>query len=302
MAFDDKTGCPDIPALIQERYSQMSRTQQRIGDYILNHTDTICFQSLKQTAAAAGTTEATVLKFCNQLGYSGFLQFKRELQSYVKQRMSPQETLAASLRVAQHEPQIYHRIIETEKRALSLTYAATTPENLEVFVSALRQAGRVFVVGQHVSEVVARSLTAKLRRIGVETYLVDVNDYYDVEQAAVCAREDDLFVMISFPTYSPKVRALVEYLGGLGIKMVSITDRYSSPIAAYSAAVLVCNSDHEVFYNSITAAVSLGSMIASSLALSDPDRFDAYRKKSNTFYAAFRESVVRYRTEQDDMF
>ena len=47
----------EIKNLIQERYGRMSRTQRRIGDYILNHTDTVCFQSLKQTAAAAESRE-----------------------------------------------------------------------------------------------------------------------------------------------------------------------------------------------------------------------------------------------------
>ena len=35
MTIDEINGCPDIPALIQERYGRMSRTQRRIGDYIL---------------------------------------------------------------------------------------------------------------------------------------------------------------------------------------------------------------------------------------------------------------------------
>ena len=83
-----------------------------------------------------------MLKFCGQLGFSGFLHFKRELQDYVKQRMSPNETFAATLRQARHEPQIYERIIETEKRSLDLTYSAADPENLEAFVSALPQASR----------------------------------------------------------------------------------------------------------------------------------------------------------------
>lgn len=301
MALDNKNGICDVPALIMDRYDRMSRTHRRIGDYVLNHADAVCFQSLRQTAAAAGTTEATVLKFCGQLGFSGFLHFKRELQGYVKQRMSPNETLSASLHAARQEPGIRQRIIETEKQSLELTYAAVTPESLDTFVSVLRQAERVFVVGHHISELVARGLLRKLQRVGVETYLVDINHYYDVEQAAVFAREGDLFVLISFPAYSPKVRSLAEYLGNAGIATACITDRYSSPIAARASAVLVCNSDHELFYNSVTAAVSLVSMIGAALALAEPERVEAYQKRTDDFYRAYREGAARYRTEQDDM-
>lgn len=301
MALENKNGICDVPALIESQYDRLSRTHRRIGDYVLNHTDAVCFQSLKETAAAAGTTEATVLKFCGQLGFTGFLHFKRELQGYVKRRMSPNETLSASLHAARREPGIHRRIIETEKQSLDLTYAAATPENLEAFVSALRRADRVFVVGHHISELVARSLVRKLQRVGVESCLVDINNYYDVEQAVVFSREGDLFVLISFPTYSPKVRSLAEYLGGAGIATACITDRYSSPIAARASAVLVCNSDHELFYNSVTAAVSLVSMIAAALALAEPERVEAYQKRTDDFYRAYREGAARYRTEQDDM-
>ena len=211
--MENKNGGCDIPTLIKSQYDHLSRTHRRIGDYVLNHADAVCFQSLKQTAAAAGTTEATVLKFCGQLGFTGFLHFKRELQGYVKQRMSPNETFSASLHAARQEPEIRRRIIETEKQSLDLTYSAATPERLDAFVSALCRAGRVFVVGHHISELIARSLALKLQRVGMESCLVDINNYYDVERAVVFAREGDLFVLISFPTYSPKVRSLAEYLG-----------------------------------------------------------------------------------------
>lgn len=298
--MENKNGGCDIPTLIKSQYDHLSRTHRRIGDYVLNHADAVCFQSLKQTAAA-GTTEATVLKFCGQLGFTGFLHFKRELQGYVKQRMSPNETFSASLHAARQEPEIRRRIIETEKQSLDLTYSAATPERLDAFVSALCRAGRVFVVGHHISELIARSLALKLQRVGMESCLVDINNYYDVERAVVFAREGDLFVLISFPTYSPKVRSLAEYLGSAGIAMACITDRYSSPIAAHASAVLVCNSDHELFYNSVTAAVSLASMVGAALALAEPERAEACQKRKDDFYRAYREGAARYRTEQDDM-
>lgn len=301
VALENKNGGCDIPTLIKSQYDHLGRTHRRIGDYVLNHADAVCFQSLKQTAAAAGTTEATVLKFCGQLGFTGFLHFKRELQGYVKQRMSPNETFSASLHAARQEPEIRRRIIETEKQSLDLTYSAATPERLDAFVSALCRAGRVFVVGHHISELIARSLALKLQRVGMESCLVDINNYYDVERAVVFAREGDLFVLISFPTYSPKVRSLAEYLGSAGIAMACITDRYSSPIAAHASAVLVCNSDHELFYNSVTAAVSLASMVGAALALAEPERAEACQKRKDDFYRAYREGAARYRTEQDDM-
>ena len=86
-------------------------------------------------------------------------------------------------------------------------------------------------------------------------------------------------------------QALVDYLGKAGRRMVCITDRYSAPIAARAAAVLVCNSDHELFYNSITAAASLVNVVASLLVMRDTERFEAHRRKSEEFRMLFREGA-----------
>ena len=53
----------------------------------------------------------------------------------------------------------------------------------------------------------------------------------------------------------------------------------------------MCNSDHELFYNSITAAASLVNVVASLLVMRDTERFEAHRRKSEEFRRLFRESA-----------
>lgn len=298
MALTENKGDNDIFTKIREHYGEMSKTQRRIADYFLEHADVACFQSLKETAAAAQTTEATILKFCSRVGYDGFLQFKRELQEYIKLLMSPNEKIGFRIRTAQDNKHLLERVIETEKRCLDLTFNYLVPANLEAFVSAIQEAKRVWVVGHRVSEAVARYLVVRLQQVGIRAAEVDVQSLYEAEQVAVHADQDDLFIIISFPYYASQTRALVEYLGQAGIKMVCITDRYSSPVAAYSSAVLVCNSDHEVFYNSITAAVSLVSVIAAYLVMANPEHFENYRSRIERFDENFLENDRKYQEEQ----
>ena len=298
MALTETKAENDIFTRIREHYDEMSKTQRRIADYFLEHADVACFQSLKETAAAAQTTEATILKFCARLGYDGFLQFKRELQEYIKLLMSPNEKIGFRIRSAQDSKHLMERIIETEKRCLDLTFNYLVPANLEAFASAIEQAKRVWVVGHRVSEAVARCLVVRLQQVGVWASEVDVQNLYEAEQVAVHATQDDLFIIISFPYYASQTRALVEYLGKAGIRMVCITDRYSSPVAAYASAVLVCNSDHEIFYNSITAAVSLVSVIAAYLVMANPKKFEDYRSRIEQFDDSFLSNDRKFQEEQ----
>lgn len=87
----------DIMETIRARYSEISSVQKRIADYCLEHPDAASFQKLREFAQTTHTTDATVLKFCSNMGCQGFLAFRRQLQEYVRMRLSPNEKVRMSL-------------------------------------------------------------------------------------------------------------------------------------------------------------------------------------------------------------
>lgn len=289
----------DIFLRIRSNYKEMSRTQKKIADYFLRNADKVCFQSLKEIASGTETTEATILRFCNRIGYNGFLQFKRELQEHVKLLMSPNEKISIALRNARSDENtnICERIIEQEKQSLDAMSNPMFLDNLKVFVEEIRNAEHVMVVGHYISETVALYLTQRLRQAGIAARSVDVKNIYEVEQAVIQAMEKDLFILISFPYYSTQTLALIDYLRTTKIRMVSITDRYTSPIAVGSKAVIVCSTNQEIFYNSITAAISAVNILTSALIVSAPERFEIQRRKKDEFNRCFWESERRYSEE-----
>ena len=70
----------DIMETIRARYSEVSSVQKRIADYCLEHPDKASFQTLREFAQTTHTTDATVLKFCSNMGCQGFLAFRRQIQ------------------------------------------------------------------------------------------------------------------------------------------------------------------------------------------------------------------------------
>lgn len=73
----------DIMETIRARYSEVSSVQKRIADYCLEHPDAASFQTLREFAQTTRTTDATVLKFCSNMGCQGFLAFRRQLQEII---------------------------------------------------------------------------------------------------------------------------------------------------------------------------------------------------------------------------
>ena len=79
----------DLLAEIKTQYDTFGKARRQISDIILENPAKCCFLSLKEFAAAANTTEVTVLKYCRDLGISSFVELKKALQGYMLTWISP---------------------------------------------------------------------------------------------------------------------------------------------------------------------------------------------------------------------
>ena len=145
----------DIMETIRARYSEVSSVQKRIADYCLEHPDAASFQTLREFAQTTHTTDATVLKFCSNMGCQGFLAFRRQLQEYVRMRLSPNEKVRMSLARSTDANDTCRKIIDGEKRGLDMTFQYLDMESFMQIVYRLNHARRIFVVGHHLTRIVA---------------------------------------------------------------------------------------------------------------------------------------------------
>ena len=263
----------DIMETIRSRYSEVSSIQKRIADYCLEHPDKASFQTLREFAQTTHTTDATVLKFCSNMGYHGFLAFRRQLQEYVRMRLSPNEKVRMSLARSTDVNDTCRKIIDGEKRGLDMTFQYLDTESFMQIVSRMNHARRIFVAGHHLTRIVAEFFLYQLKRIGREAHLVDTSDKKQTCDQLVHATKEDVFVLISIPLYAELTIQLAQHLRQAGITCISITDSLTSPVAQACDMSLSCNTEHDVFYNSVTSMIAMIEVLASGLLLSDRERF-----------------------------
>lgn len=163
----------DIMETIRARYSEVSSVQKRIADYCLEHPDAASFQTLREFCTGQrSTTDATVLKFCSNMGCQGFLAFRRQLQEYVRMRLSPNEKVRMSLARSTDANDTCRKIIDGEKRGLDMTFRYLDMESFMQIVYRLNHARRIFVAGHHLTRIVADFFLYQLKRIGREAHLL----------------------------------------------------------------------------------------------------------------------------------
>lgn len=263
----------DVMETIRARYSEVSSVQKRIADYCLEHPDKASFQTLREFAQTTHTTDATVLKFCSNMGCQGFLAFRRQLQEYVRMRLSPNEKVRMSLARSTDANDTCRKIIDGEKRGLDMTFQYLDMESFMQIVYRLNHARRIFVVGHHLTRIVADFFLYQLKRIGREAHLVDTSDKKKTCDRLLHATKEDVFVLISIPVYAELTIQLAQHLREAEITSISITDSLTSPVAQACEMSLTCNTEHDVLFNSVSSMIAMIEVLTSGLLLSDRERF-----------------------------
>ncbi len=268
----------DILSDIKASYPTLSNTQMRIAIYITSNPETACFLSLKELAETLHITQVTIVSFVKKLGYKSFVDFKKELQAHIRKWLSPNDRVKQAVSGISDEHNVIEKVIAKETESLQQTFAAISPAEIHKAALLLRNAKNIFIIGHGISEPIALFTEQRLQQLGIMVELLDILDLDLMAYWLDKADKDSVFIVISFPVYYKGTVAVTNYLVSKGIKHIAISDRFSSPIAENADVALVCNNDDAIFYNSITAAISLVNLICSVLALEIRDCFDQYQK------------------------
>jgi DNA-binding MurR/RpiR family transcriptional regulator len=69
-------------------YDLLTRSQKRIADYIVGHSQAIAFLTVDEMAARLGVNPSTVVRFCCRLGLNGFPGLQGCMRRLVRGQLS----------------------------------------------------------------------------------------------------------------------------------------------------------------------------------------------------------------------
>lgn len=257
----------DILQHIRQFYPTLSRSQKAIADYILQHPEDVCFSSLKEFTEAVHTTEVTVVNFTRKIQINSYLALKKELQAYIRMRLSPNDKLYRAVGGIVDRGGVYRDCVENEQAALAYTFDNLKGEDIEACVSQIKQASHIYVLGFDSSLPVATFMLMRLHYLGFPTTQLTFAKPERLLLALERVEENSLFVLISFPVHASPMINLAEVLNRRKLPTIVITDQATAPVVQPSSTVLTCSTDDLLFYNSITAPISLVNLLCTLLAV-----------------------------------
>lgn len=225
MASDNKT-TPAIVLKIKEMIPTLSKSEQQVARYIIDHPEEVITLSVAALAEAAEVSDPTVVRACRSLGFTGYQDLKVTLtQSIVTPLQSVHEEIAPNDSMQTIITKIFNSTIHT----LNYTHDTLVPADLQKAADMLASARRIYIFGLGASGPIASDLQHKLLRLGF-----DASVYVDAHLQAIATAyvgKDDIIVAISHSGSSRIVMSNLRHAHKNGAKIIGITSIGRSPLS-----------------------------------------------------------------------
>ncbi len=259
----------EIRTHIHEHYPGLSRNQKKVADYFIENFDKIPFNSVQDLAKATGASVASVVRFTQSIGFSGFSEIR--------------DTVANSLQSQLENNKKFPLIQNSELDNLLITVAnqdiKNINETLQIInaadfkeaVTMIHKARRVYTAGLGISYLLSQILAYQLMQVGIGATCYNHNFTTFLEQALLMIK-DDLMILLSFPPYSTETIELAKAAHNKGSKVIAITNKPAAPASFYADKTLVVKSKNLLYTNSIAAVSVLINAISTECAIQNREK------------------------------
>ncbi|MBB6217148.1 DNA-binding MurR/RpiR family transcriptional regulator [Anaerosolibacter carboniphilus] len=246
-----------IIEIIKNHFSNLSNKQQSIARYLTRNKSKIAFMSLKELSSELKVSEVTILNFCKAIGVDSFIELKKEFQTLIKEELQVPAKMRSSLEELESLEDAVRNTIQLQRMNFDKILANNSIEVLYQASQLIQKSKTVYLCGLGVSSLVCDFLYPRLKTLLIDVKTLDLDDINILSNDLIRATKEDLFILISFPIYSSQIIRLAQYLSANEFKYIAITDSQQSPIAQNADIILKAENQSLVFYNFISATITL---------------------------------------------
>ena len=245
----------DLMRLIQSRFPRLSKGQKLIAEYILKSYDKAAFMTAAKLGVSVGVSESTVVRFANELGFSGYPKLQKALQELIKNKLTTVQRLELSNDYIS-EGYALKGVLKADMENIRATLEKINYNTFEDVVKKIFEAKRIYIIGLRSSTALAEFLGFYLNIILQNVRTVG-NGISDIFEQMINVEEGDLVIGIGFPRYASRTIDALAFAQDRGAKVVAITDSLLSPLAAKAAYSLIAQSNMASFVDSLVAPLSV---------------------------------------------
>lgn len=207
--------------LLNKNKSNLTKSEIKLANYIATHAERVIYDSIRSLGKATDTSDATIIRLCKKLGFSGFSKLKIFLA---------QESMAQKAPSSNNEKKpFYADSANLLINSISKTENLLVPDNLLTAVKFLSKAQQVYLFGVGHSGESAKDFAKTWLRIGLIAH-AEVDPHIQVQISSLLSQKDVL-VGLSLSGHTKDTFDSLKLAKKNGAKIITISNDLSSPIA-----------------------------------------------------------------------
>ena len=277
-----------VSARIAAAFPHLSRGQKQIARFVVDNEYFVAFASAADVAQKVGVSTATVVRFCQALGYEGYPYLQAAIRQRFPHSAATVQKIEERLASPIPESDVLAQVFATDIDNIKHTMELAAPETFESAVAEIDGASGILVVGGGVSATPALFFAHSLKTMGFSVQVATTGGApLSLELCAL--RPDDMLIGISFWRYFRETVEAMSRAKEIGAKRIAITDSELSPLVQLADYVLLTATDGVAHSASPIASLSLINAFVAALAFRRPQQTLAALRSVD---AAYRESQI----------
>ena len=240
---------------ISSQRENMSKSQHKIADYILENPHTIPFITGAKLATLTEVSEATVVRFATFLGYNGYNDLQRHLTGFLEKQLNTVDRFNMASEEYTEVEQTAYMHFNDDIKNIKTTMTQLDIASIEQATKHILAAERVYIIANRSAVSLGSFLQYYLNIILGNSELVTTTEaafdqIYDIN-------ENDVVIGISYARYTKSTLHAVSYASEKHATIIALTDYLRSPITSYADISLFASSHMQSFLDSFVAPLSV---------------------------------------------
>lgn len=226
---------------IEELTNSLPRAERAVAQAILEKPEIISLSTLAEVSKHTGTSDASIIRFCRKLGYSGYAEMKKDFILAINNNdniLSKIEEATENSTVIENLYKIYERNMMTLKETIALA----DPVDYEAAVDIILKARGLWFFGAGDAAAVCKLFHFKFSRLG---YIGGSPDDPVMQLIDASAMTDqDVAIVITYEGNSRNINNAVKVAKQRGAKIILITKTRRSSIKEFAdVTIFISTSD-----------------------------------------------------------
>lgn len=227
---------------IREAQPGFSKSYARLAEFILDSYTEAAFMTATKLARTVGLDAATVVRFSQHLGYTGYPQLLREIQAHVKHDLMVQPELSDE---TESTPGLVSGAFNELKFALEQTGLSLEAESVSCLVDRIGEVRRIGVIAEGPAQPAAYNLVYFLEQGNFPVHLAR-SGLAGLASTLRAAGEGDLLVAIDIANEAPYIAPALREARGKGVATAAIVGSPSLASARSAAIVLAARANPDL--------------------------------------------------------